>query len=327
VFLRAGASRQAETIGAIAVTALVFTVPAAFTGLEWLHCLMPLPAYYFLSVYGQKQGAIIIAWALGLAGGMTFWSGTVPGLLFSLTILPVGFILARADREYEPVQRAGIQSVVYLVLVWLLTGWLVGMATQSNPYLELRQGLDKGFEATFALYRDSGRFPAGDLEEIKNFITQLREQVARLFPALLLTSIISTVWLNILLGRWLLKKKDSSRTDREELKNWRLPELLVWPVIMTGIALLVPDERFKTLGLNAGLVLLALYLSQGLAIVSSLMQKWSLPLAVRIITYSLLFLQIYGIGFVAVLGLADVWVDFRKQRLENDKDVDDTSVS
>jgi hypothetical protein len=43
------------------------------------------------------------------------------------------------------------------------------------------------------------------------------------------------------------------------------------------------------------------------------------------ITYSLLFLQIYGIGFVALLGLADVWVDFRKQRLE--KDVDDTSVS
>jgi len=325
--LRTGASRQKETIGAIAVTTLVFTVPAAFAGLEWLYCLMPLPAYYFLSVYGQRQGAIIIAWALGLASGLTFWTGALPGLIFSLTLLPVGFILARADRENETVQRAGIQSIVYLVLVWLVTGWLIGMATQSNPYLELRQGLDKGFEATFGLYRDSGRFPAGDLEEIKTFITQLREQVARLFPALLLTLIVSTVWLNIVVGRWLLKKKASSRTEREELKNWRLPELLVWPVIMTGIALLLPDEKLHTLGLNVGLVLLVLYLSQGLAIVSSLMQKWSLPLAVRIITYSLLFLQIYGIGFIAVLGLADVWVDFRKQRLKKDKDVDDTSVS
>jgi len=325
--LRTEASRQTETIGAIAVTALVFTVPAAFAGLEWLHCLMPLPAYYFLSVYGQRQGAIIVAWALGIAGGLTFWAGTLPGLLFSLTLLPVGFILARADRENESAQRAGIQSVVYLVLVWLVTGWLIGMTTQSNPYLDLRQSLDKGFEATFALYRDSGRFPAGDLEEIKAFITQLREQVARLFPALLLTSIISTVWLNIVAGQWLLKKRESSRTNREDLKNWRLPELLVWPVIMTGIALLVPDEKLNTLGLNVGLVLLVLYLSQGLAIVSSLMQKWSLPLAVRVITYSLLFLQIYGIGFVALLGLTDVWVDFRKQRLEKDKDVDDTSVS
>ena len=325
--MRTEASRQTETIGAIAVTALVFTVPAAFAGLEWLHCLMPLPAYYFLSVYGQRQGAIIVAWALGIAGGLTFWAGTLPGLLFSLTLLPVGFILARADRENESAQRAGIQSVVYLVLVWLVTGWLIGMTTQSNPYLDLRQSLDKGFEATFALYRDSGRFPAGDLEEIKAFITQLREQVARLFPALLLTSIISTVWLNIVAGQWLLKKRESSRTNREDLKNWRLPELLVWPVIMTGIALLVPDEKLNTLGLNVGLVLLVLYLSQGLAIVSSLMQKWSLPLAVRVITYSLLFLQIYGIGFVALLGLTDVWVDFRKQRLEKDKDVDDTSVS
>ena len=325
MFLRTGTSRQTETIGAIAVTALVFTVPAAFAGLEWLHCLLPLPAYYFLSVYGQKRGALIIAWALGIAGGMTFWSGTLSGLLFSLTLLPIGFILARADRENESAQRAGIQSVGYLVLVWLVTGWLVGMASNSNPYLDLRQSLDKGFEATFVLYRDSGHFPAGDLEEIKVFISQLREQVARLFPALLLTSIICTVWLNTVAGRWLLKKRDPSRTDREDLKNWRLPELLVWPVIMAGSALLVPHAILNTVGLNVGLVLLVLYLSQGLAIVSSMMQKWSLPLTIRIITYSILFLQVYGIGFVAVLGLADVWVDFRKPRLK--KDVDDTSVS
>ena len=325
MFLRTGVSKQTETIVAIAVTALVFTVPAVFVGLEWLHCLMPLLVYYFLGVYGQKQGAIIVALALAIAGGTTFWTGTLPGLLFSLTLMPVGFILARADRGNESAMRAGIQSVGYLVLVWLVTGWLVGMATQSNPYLELRQSLDKGFEATVNLYRDSGRFPAEDLEEIKAFITQLREQVARLFPALLLTSIICTVWLNIVAGQWLLKKRDPSRTGREDLKNWRLPELLVWPVIMAGIALLVPEERFHTLGLNAGLVLLVLYLSQGLAVVSSMMHKWSLPLAIRMITYSLLFLQIYGIGFIALLGLVDVWVDFRKKRLKND--VDDTSVS
>jgi uncharacterized protein YybS (DUF2232 family) len=325
VFLRAGANRQTETIGAIAITALIFTVPAIIPGLEWLHCLMPLPVYYFLALYGQKQGTVILAWALGIAGSLSLWAGTISGLIFSLSLLPVGFILAKADRENEPVQRAGIKSVGYLVLAWLVSGWLLSLATQSNTYLDLRQSLDKGFEATFTLYRDSGHFPAGDLEEIKVFIGQLREQVARLFPALLLTSIICTVWLNIVVGQWLLKKKDSSRTKREDLKNWRLPELLVWPVIVAGIALLVPEERFNTLGLNLGLVLLVLYLSQGLAIISSMMRRWSLPLAIRAITYTLLFLQVYGIAFVAALGLADVWLDFRKPRLK--KDADDTSVS
>ena len=309
----------------IAVTALVFTVPTVFVGLEWLHCLMPLPAYYFLSAYEQKRGAAIVAWALAIAGGVTFWTGTLPGLLFSLTLLPVGFILARADRKNESAQRAGTQSAGYLVLVWLVAGWLIGMATQTNPYLDLLQSLDKGFEATFTLYRDSGHFPAEDLEAIKAFSEQLRAQVARLFPALLLTSIICTVWLNIVVGQWLLKRRDPSRANREDLKNWRLPEFLVWPVILAGLALLVPEERLNTLGLNAGLVLLILYLSQGLAIVSSLMRKWSMPLTIRVITYILLFLQVYGIGFVAALGLADVWVDFRKPRLK--KNADDTSVS
>lgn len=325
MFLGAGADRQTETIRAIAISALIFTVPTVSPGLEWLHCLMPLPAYYFLAMYGQKQGAVIIAWALGVAGAVTVWAGTIPGLLFSLSFLPVGVILAKADRENETILRAGIKSVAYLVLAWLVSGWLLSLATQSNTYLDLRQSLDKGFEATFTLYRDSGHFPAGDLKEIEAFISQLRVQVARLFPALLLTSIICTVWLNIVIGQWLLKKKDASRTNREDLKNWRLPELLVWPVIAAGIAVLVPEKRLNTLGLNLGLVLLVLYLSQGLAIISSMMRRWSLPLAIRAITYTLLFLQVYGIACVAALGLADVWVDFRKPRIK--KDADDTSVS
>ncbi|MBU2537754.1 MAG: YybS family protein [Proteobacteria bacterium] len=325
MFSGSGAIRQTETISAVAITALVFTVPAVFAGLEWLHCLMPLPAYYFLCVYGKKQGSIIIAWALGIAGGMTFWTGSVPSLFFSLALLPVGYILAGADRNNESVQLAGIKSIAYLVLVWLMTAGLIGMATQSNPYLDLRHSLDTGLEATFAMYRDSGRFPAEDLEHIKTFIVQLREQVARLFPALLLISVICTVWLNTVVGHWLLKRKDPSRTNREDFKSWRLPELLVWPAIIAGVALLIPHETLNDLGLNGGLVLLVLYFSQGLAVVSSMMQKWSLPTAIRVITYILLFLQVYGIAFVAVLGLVDVWADFRKQRLEND--VDDTSVS
>lgn len=325
MFLRAGASRQTEIIGAIVITALIFTVPAVFAGLGWLHCLMPLPAYYFLSIYGQKQGAAIIAGALGIAGVITLLTGTMAGLFFSLALLPLGIILAKADRENESLQQGMAKGIAYLVLVWLAMGWLIGLTTQTNPYLELRRSLDAGLEATFALYRESGRFPAGDLEEIKNFISQLRKHVATLFPALLFTSILCTVWLNTVIGQWLLKKKDPTRTNREDLNNWRLPELFVWPVIIAGVALVVPNEKLNIMGLNVGLVLLVLYLSQGLAVVSSIMQKWSLPLAIRAITYSLLFLQVYGIGFVAVLGLADVWVDFRKPRREND--ADDTSAS
>ena len=325
MFLRTGAGKQTEIIGAIAITTLVFTVPAVFVGLEWLHCLMPLPAYYFLSVYGQKQGSILIAWALGIAGGITFWAGTLPSLFFSLALLPVGYILAKADSKNESTQSSGIKCITYLVLVWLVTGGLIGMATQSNPYLDLRHSLDKGLEATFVMYRDSGRFPAEDLEHIKSFIVQLRKYVAQLFPALLFISIICTVWLNTVVGQWLLKKRDPSRTHREDFNNWRLPELLVWPTILSGVALVVPDETLNVIGMNVGLVLLVLYFSQGLAVVSSMMRKWSLPLAIKAITYTLLFLQVYGIAFVAALGLADVWADFRKQRLEND--VDDTSVS
>jgi uncharacterized protein YybS (DUF2232 family) len=54
------------------------------------------------------------------------------------------------------------------------------------------------------------------------------------------------------------------------------------------------------------------YFFQGLAIVASLLNKWSVPMLIRVLIYALIFIQTYGIIILSFLGLADVWADFRK---------------
>jgi len=320
------ADNPAGLIRAVAITAFIFTAPALLPGMGWLHGLMPLPVCYFARIHGLRHGAIITALAVALAGIITLPAGTFPVLLFSLVMPPMGFILAEAGTSEGSTRRAAFRSIFYLIAVWLVGGWLISLSGGGNLYHELRLGLDKGFEATFAMYQQTGHLSADELAGLKSLIEQLKKQAARIFPALLLSSAIITVWLNIALARWLLRRKNPALAGPDELKNWRLPDLLVWPLILAGFALLATDEKLNTLGLNAGLALMVLYLSQGLAVAASLMQRWSLPPLIRAITYALLFIQLYGLAFLSLLGLADVWADFRKQR-QAEPDAEDASVS
>lgn len=314
-FWEKGATRreQTETIQAVAVTALVFSLPTLFATLGWLQVLVPLPVYYYLNVHGLERGTGLVLKALGIAGILAIFTGTVTAFFFSLTILPLGFFLARAGQRKEPLLSAASKGALFLALTWLLGSWLLGMSGQGSLYQDLKENLDGGFAATFALYEESGQFSADDLQEMQIFISGLQRQVIRLLPALLLASIFCIVWFNIVVGQWLLKKRDAGLANWGDFKAWRLPDFLVWAVVLAVLALIVPGETLNSAGLNLGFVLLVLYLTQGLAVLTSMMHKWSVPRPFRVMTYAILLLQIYGIVFVSALGLADVWFDIRNR--------------
>ena len=68
----------------------------------------------------------------------------------------------------------------------------------------------------------------------------------------------------------------------------------------------------KLFGSNLLLVLGTVYFFQGLAIVAFYFERWRVPLFVRGFVYAVFFLgRVVSMG-VAVLGLFDVWFDFRK---------------
>ena len=315
VFWEKGAARreQKETIQAIAITALVFSLPNLFATLGWLQVLVPLPVYYYLNVYGFGRGTDLVLKALGITGILAIFTGAMTSFFFSLAFLPLGFLLARAGQRQESLLSAATRGALFLALTWMLGGWLLGVSGQGNLYQDLEENLDGGFAATFELYEESGQFSDGDLQEMRIFISGLQRQVIRLLPALLLTSIVCIVWFNIVVGQWLLKKRDAGLAHWGDLKDWRLPDLLVWTVVLAVLALLVPGEKLNSAGLNLGFVLLVLYLTQGLAVLASMMHNWSVPRPFRVMAYAILLLQIYGIVFVSALGLADVWFDIRNR--------------
>ncbi|MFZ5774803.1 MAG: DUF2232 domain-containing protein [Thermodesulfobacteriota bacterium] len=303
---------RGELLAATAISGMALSLPALFAELAWLQVLTPLPAQYYATLYGWKTGGTVVLAAAGLAGAVTTATGDWPALLFSLIMMPLGFILARAGKKGSLMGAVGM-GLVFLVLAWGGVAGLFSALSRLNPYQELVGFASQGLDATLALYRDSGRFTAEDLKAITAFVERIKEQVVRLMPGLLTIAPIATVWLNIVAGQWLLKKRDPELAAWGDLSQWRLPDLLVWPVIAAGALLVIPERGLNTIGLNLGLVMAALYASQGLAIVSHLLNRWSAGKAMRLLVYGLLFIEAHGLLLVAALGLADVWADFRRR--------------
>jgi len=298
----------------LVLLASLFLGPALFPEkIGWITSFVPLAVFYYLVILGQKEGSKLLRNGVLLAAVGALLLGSLPGLIFSLAMIPPGaaFFYYAVSRKNSPV-KAGFSGALLLAVAWLLFWSVMGIIHQTNPYNTLLAELDKSLSQGLTLYEKSAELAPDTLARLKNAVTLLREYVPKIMPGILISAILTISWLNLVLGNWLLKKNNRDLTPWPDYINWKLPEPLVWLVIAAGITVFFLPAPMKTIGLNVLLVSVTVYFFQGLAIVTSLLNRWSVPMLIRILIYALIFIQTYGIILLSFLGLADVWADFRK---------------
>jgi uncharacterized protein YybS (DUF2232 family) len=59
-----------------------------------------------------------------------------------------------------------------------------------------------------------------------------------------------------------------------------------------------------------------LYFFQGLAIFIALLERWNVPVYIKWTLYFILIIQSYGVLILALLGISDIWFNFRKRIIE-----------
>jgi uncharacterized protein YybS (DUF2232 family) len=291
----------------------ILSLPAIFPNMTgWLTGLVPLPVFYYLICLGKEQGSILVRNGILLAGGLALIFGSLPPLLFSLSLVPLGFVFSHAARNKTSPTRTGFNGILVLSGVWLLFWTGIGVIEHINPYQQLLVALDQGLSKAFRLYQEESGLPAATLKNIEVAVAQLKTIIPRVLPGMLLTGILYTVWINQALGNWLLKKRKRDLAPWQDFKEWQLPDHLVWGLILGAGSVLFLSGPLNTIGLNIVLVWGALYFLQGLAVLISLLQRWSLPKPLRLLIYAFFILQTVGVVLLSVIGLADVWTDFRK---------------
>ncbi len=296
------------------IIAVLFFMPVALPSLlGWLNGLLAVPVFFLLlRVDNVQQANIQIRHGLLLAAVGALLINHLMLIVFSLTMLPLGYSFYRSvQRNDDPVTTGG-KGIVNLGLSWLIFWTVYGVIIGSNPYTSLQTMLDGTLNQVLTIYQSSTDLPADVSYNLKQIIETMRELVPKILPGLLVSSILVTVWLNLVVSVRILRQFRPSKLTWPRYKKWQLPDQLVWMAIAAIVLSILDNAALNNIGYSLAIVALMLYLFQGLAIMIHFLDRFNVPVFLRIILYALLTLQSYGLLLLSLIGLADVWLNIRK---------------
>jgi uncharacterized protein YybS (DUF2232 family) len=200
---------------------------------------------------------------------------------------------------------AGLVALIFAVLTYY-------SHALDRSITDIVQGyVSDSIQYSIALYEEIG-IPQDQIDNLKESAGAVASWIVDHGIALFLTSTIFFIWLNVLGLRLFMQGRDPAFPDFGDLSYWRMPDWVVWLVIAAGALMIVPEEIATIIGLNTLIVLLFLYLLQGISIVQFFFKKKNIPRYLRALFYALIVLYQYLLVFISAIGLFDIWVDFRK---------------
>lgn len=305
-----------DIINGVIITSLIFGISINLPIIGFLCALLlPLPVIFYRIKLGRKTGTIIPVMAIivmsVIVGAVTF------DMLFFYELILLGFVLSECIGGKLSVEKTILYSVGAVLaagtaaLVVYSNLISIGLFTLVSDYIA------KSLDMTLQLYQSMG-IPEETIQAMSGPMETFQYYLIRLLPAMIISLMLFIAWMNLLLVRSLLKKKNIFSPDFGSLNRWKAPEPLVWGAITCGLMLLIPLSQLKIIGFNGLIILMTIYFFQGIAVVSFFLTKKQSPRLLKIIIYAFIALQHMMLLLVIGLGFFDTWLNFRKLDLKED---------
>lgn len=290
----------------------------------WLHAFLPLIVFTFLCKYGVTIGSRFILAGSGLAAitGIIVPPLSLP--IFSFSMIPAGYMLARSGLKGDSPAEAGLKGAALLVACWALLIAAVGVTTGVSPYSALIETLNTGINETLGHYRQSGSLDPDAMMVLESTLYQMKVVLPIIMPAIFICCALFTTWVTMVLGNRLAAKLCNIDVW-PKYRYWQLPDKLIWLAIGCALPAVLPGLP-RNIAVNLLIVLSLVYCFQGFAICVFFMHKWRVPLLFRSFLYVMIVFQSFGTLALLMAGVADVWFDFRKlnpQKPKSDEDSED----
>lgn len=272
--------------------------------------LLPLP----FAALNRRQGLGSVLLLLLAGAGVIHYGERFFGLKAELLALAqmavIGLTLAQTTARHCRLEvviggTALVAALAEVAVFWsesLLAGQAV--LAQWQQHIHHNVGLLVGLLPTNETLAKDLPWAGLDQAELGRFIF-------RITPALLLINALGVALLNYA-GLRVLGLVSGGPSADKPLLWWEIPQWLVFVLIGAGFLLLLPVPAGQTVGLNLILVLLPLYFLQGLAILAFGLQRLQVPRLFRWLTYLTLLLVKPAAIAVILLGLTDLWLDYRR---------------
>ncbi|MBW1667722.1 MAG: YybS family protein [Deltaproteobacteria bacterium] len=304
--------KTTDLIGCVgtATALLLISSLIPFVG-PFLSFLVPLPFLYFATKFGFLEGAKTLALSLvvvGLIGHLLKY----PQLLFlCLEFGIMGLIISYLYHLKLSIGRTITLGTGLMLLVGFVMLSVLGFTRNMGPIELLLNYVSNTLSDTAKIY---GNMAANQDKtvELQQYAKALISIVRKTYPALTILGTGLIVWLNVVLSKPLFLAGKLQYPDFGFLDQWRSPEPMVWVVIVAGFSLFLPVGGIRWVSVNVFIVFMTVYAFHGLSIVLFFLNKYRAPAWIRFAVYFLIFFQQIFLLVLALAGLFDQWVDFRR---------------
>lgn len=299
-------------VRAVLLASLILVLPGVqWSMFGWLHMFLPLLGFYILRVHGGYSGRRLLLSAVVMAGVVYLFLGSLDLFIFSLALLFSGYVLERSAADGDKPHLSGLKGVLALAGGWLVVVAVLSIGSETSAYTQLVNTLDEGIGEALDHYRSSSTISAETLVVLEATLHRMKTIIPVIMPAILGSLTLFIVWFTMVTGN-MLHSRTEQKTAWGEYRFWQLPEKLIWIAIGTGIFALLPLQPLRNIGINGLILLSTVYSFQGLAIAVFFMYKWNVPLLLRSFFYVMLIFQSFGTVVLLIVGISDIWFDFRK---------------
>lgn len=293
--------------------------------------------FAFLSVYVPVLGVFInLIWPvpiilLGVRHGLKYslLATVASGILIALLIHPlqalsvaigfgfIGIMLGYALKQtFSPFKTLFYGAVVSLLskgLVLFISSWVMGVNPLNFDMETMRQGLDEALE----MYRSFG-MTEEQLGSVKTTFNTVLEILPLILPSgFILASLVDT-YLNFWLARKVLGKLGFTVEGFPPFKEWSLPMAMNWfffaSLALVYLGQVQEIEILRTIGLNLQILTVILLLTQGLALIYFLADKYNLSRFLRGLILFMILTNGLFTELTVLAGAVEIIIDYRKLR-------------
>lgn len=266
-----------------------------------LLALVPLPGLLLGGRHGE--GALVACVGLStLIAALLL--GIEPGLTYLLALgAPTLAATAALRRGWSVERTVLLGAAAWSVAVAILL--LAEFGTPADVVAGVRERLQESFDLAVSTSRGLG--VADDM--IADLVATRDHTLAAvlaILPGTLALAGALTMLMNVLIVRGMLPWLRVT-----DLRAWSAPPTLIWAFIAAGFGMFAPVAAVKVVAANTFIVLVGCYLCQGLAIVSHFLDRFHLARGLRIATYALVITQQPLMLIAVLIGVFDLWINFR----------------
>lgn len=294
---------------------LPFTGIFLLAGMLLLLCLPALTAI-LNSGHDYKNGFLLITFCCIIIYFLSELFKTDVNIPLFLTLSGMGLLISELKHRNYPVEIVVGISTLFATAICISVLFLPIFSKGGDIAVTFKgiflDYINKALEAS-----QGNGIETSQIELIKNAAPRLAEIAFYLIFSMVTVLNLNIAWLNFLIIKRIDEARNHQDASDSRLIYWKLPDFLVWVIIICGFLLFFSNTALFFIALNIIIIMCTLYFMQGIAITAFWMDRRAISRPFKIAVYLLIAVQQIAYLLVAALGFFDIWGDFRKINKKN----------